>query len=151
MNLHKCTKVAKYQDFQYRLLLSKITLNAGLTNWGILDDKSRTFCESEEETIQHLFGNFSKVQPFIEHLYQLCELSETDFSMSLQDLLFNAVDKDPRHILQYVIAFMKQHIYRCRCQKEKLHLPKFAIELAYIECIENTIAKADCMFNRCKK
>ena len=59
----------------------------------------RTFCESEEETIQHLFGNCSKVQPFIEHLCQLCELSETDFLMSLQDLLLNTVGKDPRHIL----------------------------------------------------
>ena len=100
--------------------------------------------------IQHLFSNCSKVQPFIEHLCQLCELSETDFLMSLQDLLLNAVSKDPRHILQYVMVLMKQHIYHCRCQKEKLQLPKFAIELANIECIKKTIAKADCMFN-CKK
>ena len=71
--------------------------------------------------------------------------------MRLQDLLLNTVGKDPRHILQYVMVLMKQHIYHCRCQKEKLHLPKFSIELTNIECIENTIAKADCMFNHCEK
>ena len=49
VNLHKCTKVAKYRDFQYRLLLGKVTLNAELTDWGILDDKSGHFVNQKKK------------------------------------------------------------------------------------------------------
>ena len=53
--LHKLTRVTKYKDFQYRLLLMKIPTNVDLCKWKLKDNDQCTFCGMMPETLAHLF------------------------------------------------------------------------------------------------
>ena len=52
--LYCCTKVSKYRDFQYRLLLCKLVTNRILFEWNIKGIPLCTFCEEHIEDIDHL-------------------------------------------------------------------------------------------------
>ena len=64
--IYRCSKITKYQDFQYRLLLGKIVTNDDLFTWGKIDSPHCTFCNLERETIQHLFYTCKYVEPLLE-------------------------------------------------------------------------------------
>ena len=68
----KCTHITKFRDFQYRLLLKKITTNLELFNWGKIDSNACEFCKVEIETIMHLLLQCNKIVSLIHLFIDIC-------------------------------------------------------------------------------
>ena len=148
-----CTSVPKYRDFQYRLLLGKITCNVHLVSWGIKapDEKICTFCLREEETIVHLLFECEYVQPLLIFLRDLCLESKQQHDWNYVDFLMSDIGNTKEHILNFVSVFIKQYIYRCRCQIKKPMLFQCVKELMHLHCIEYAIARSDYSVHKHKK
>ena len=61
-NIYKKTKIVKYRDFEYRLLLGKIVTNKELYEWKIKDNANCSFCNLEIDSLLHLFKNCTIVK-----------------------------------------------------------------------------------------
>ena len=141
--LHECTKISKFRDFQYRLLLDKVTLNAQLKEWGVVDNDMCTFCNTEMETPRHIFYRCLRVRPLIEYFYDLCWVGSIDFSENEADFLFCTFADSMDHILNFVNIFLKQYVYSARCQNKQVNISEFIVKLQSLHDIELSIAKGE--------
>ena len=144
INYSRCTKITKFRDFQYRLLLDKIVLNERLFNWGIVEDKNCTLCKAHPESVKHIFFTCVKVAPLLEYFYSLCESAEVYADRSLEAFVFNFVVAKPEHIMNFIAILLKQYIYRQRCRGECVWLPQFIAEIDNLQDIEYVIAQSEC-------
>ena len=53
--IYTITNVPKFRSFQYRLLMSTVITNIDLKNFKIRSNDLCTFCETERETVIHIF------------------------------------------------------------------------------------------------
>ena len=150
--LYKYTKRTKYRDFQYRLLLDKIVVNADLYKWKKRESDLCTFCNAHSEAIIHLLYDCVKVKSLINCVYfelgkssteQLCELNTVNF-------IFSQIHNKTDHVLNFICTFLKQYIYKCRCLGKSISSVNFLSELEYFHEVEYTIAEQENKINRHK-
>ena len=67
-------KVAKFNSFQYRILLRACVTNIQLYKWGISDTDMCTFCNSSKETVNHLLYECKYVEPLWHTLRVTCKV-----------------------------------------------------------------------------
>ena len=108
LRINKLSNVVKLRSFQYRMLVGAITMNTHLYYYGIKDSKSCSFCDGEEETLNHLFYQCNKRKSLIEWLEQTSSDHVTFKNVLLSQLGNNR--------LNTFSLFMKYHIYSYRCQ-----------------------------------
>ena len=130
-NIRAITKIAKYCDFQYKLLLYKIVTNLQLYEWKMLDNPRCTFCD-EEESYKHLFFDCRYVQPVINFVYNLTSGEDKDYS----NWMFNKIKPKKDHIINMYAMISKQYVYRCRCLKRKPSIVALTDEILLINKIE---------------
>jgi hypothetical protein len=141
LKIHKIKDI-KLKWFQIRLVHRIIATNIVLKEIGVVQNIMCSFCRQERESIEHLFWSCTVVRQFWEELEQMINekcthASNLKFSNVL--ILFgheNSVNTDD--ILDFIILFGKNFIYRCKqnntkpeisnftkCLKDRYHIEKF--------------------------
>ena len=134
--IYQCTKITKYRDFQYRLVLGKIVTNNNLAEWGISQDNKCVHCKSYIENLEHLFFTCQYVMPIIEWIKELLYIESHNKDLTFEDFLFNRINVHNSHILHFVLIFTKQYIYKCRCCNKKPRREALIQELKYLHDVE---------------
>ena len=109
------TKITKYRDFQYRLLLHKINDNVTLKQWKLCEDEECSFCNREKDSLVHMFYECSKIQIFIETMNELCKTTKEEYKLDRQTFLLSMVVEKQGHIINFICTHMKQYCYRNKC------------------------------------
>ena len=139
-NLHKQTKIPKYVNFQYLLLLDKIRTNEILYEWKIVESPLCTFCSLENESLKHMLYDCIYVSDIINYLAELIE-SQDGERLSYISLIFNDYGINNYNIVNFVSIFIKQYIYRCRYGRKKPSINRMTVELEFLEHLEYCSAK----------
>ena len=130
-DLFRITKVTKYRDFQYRLLLGKIVTNSELYKWGLRESSKCDFCQEPDQHIFHLMWECREVQKLYNKLSQRWNTLEIDFSITMANILLNTVYRNPNHIANFIILFTKQYIHSKRCFGKRLNMYELENQLEY--------------------
>ena len=113
-DLHSVIKVSKLRDFQYQLLLNKITTNCDLKKWKLRETDSCTLCEQYPETALHLFYQCMHVQPIIQKIINMSNENAQNTVATVEAFIFNQVATPRNHIVNFLTVFTKQYVY-CKC------------------------------------
>lgn len=118
--VYQTTICTRFCDFQYRILTSSIVTNRLLYLWKIKDNQLCTFCESFIEDEIHIFYACEKVKPL---WYKIQEYVKRNDKYNLFNILkwaainiiFSSVHLENGNVINFLITFAKQYIYRTRC------------------------------------
>ena len=114
--------------FQYRLNLCKIVCDDDLFAWGIRDSDLCDFCRVETGDVLHIFFICPKVQPLMIYLRDLCIICQLNHDWMVEEYILSSIASKKTHILNFVCTFIKQYIYRCKCQGNLPKLQTLKIE-----------------------
>ena len=116
--------------FNYRIIHRIIGTNKLLSQIGIRQSNSCTFCHEHEETIIHLFYKCRISKIFWEKITQwINSILEEEILFSDTDIIFGRIDKSYRP-LNLIICLTKKHIYR---QKMRNSVPNIIDVKNYIK------------------
>ena len=138
-----CTKVSKFRDFQYRLLLGKIINNKMLYKWKIVDSEMCTLCNDCIESTTHLLVNCKKVKPIYQFIKEVANTTGIILELDENSILCSKVCGKRGHIFNFICTVAKQFIYRHRCMKTTISVKKFISEIEMLHRIEWEIAKSE--------
>ena len=135
----------KYRDFQYRLLLDKIICNNQLVSWGIIESTEGNceFCNHVSETVVHILFECPKVQALLVLLRDMCIKCSQPHDWSYVDYIMSDLSTKKYHIVNFISIFLKQYLYRCRCQKKQPNVSCFIRELEEYHYVEYVIAYSE--------
>ena len=114
--LYVITNVTKLRDFQYRLLLNKIFVNDILYQWKVVETPMCTFCNSQIETVSHLFWDCEKIKPIWRFLQEWLKEYDLKLQLNVKTIIFNKT-KEGSLVTDFIVLLTKQYIYQCRCKK----------------------------------
>ena len=128
------TRDTKLRWFQFRILHYILTTNRSVSKYIVNQNHLCTFCNTESETIQHLFWGCEKVKNFWNKLSSLvnerCK-NVHNFSFSENLVLFGQSDfVYTDDVCNLMILMAKFFIYRCKVQNTCINL-KFFIKEFY--------------------
>ena len=130
------TNYTKIRDFQYRLLQRAIVTNVQLKKWSLTETDLCGFCQEESETISHLMFTCPVVTTFWEHCVRFYQQQYGgNFCVNIENLISNRVVKAKRHIINTIILYGKQYVYKQRCLKQPICFKEFQL---YMKKIQNT-------------
>ena len=125
------TKNPKLHWLQFRVNHRIIATNNFLTKIGKINNPICYFCETERETLEHLFWECSKTQHLIEEFKRLTEayniiiqFNKTEFILGYYTTRCQSQSMD-----NYILLLMKFYIYKSRCSNEPLSLNRFRDEI----------------------
>ena len=144
-------KIIKFKDFQYRLLLKKVTTNVQLAEWKISQSNMCRLCNLETEELTHLFYNCTKVLPIVHKLYEICLKDQINIEYGVEALLFNRLHEDANHIVNLISIQLKQMIYRQACQGKPISINAWLKEVVNLYDMEYANAKHEFKSETCKK
>ena len=129
-NIHKLpfriTKNCKLQWFQYRIINRILGTNSFLFKIKIVNSKMCTFCQREEETIEHILWECEYVQAFLNE-FELYVEQKTNLQLVFTKKSFIlGILEMSKGIQNTLILWLKYYIYTARCT-EKLLSIRFAI------------------------
>ena len=143
INLKKSTKIVKYHDFQYRLLLNKVFTNDTLFKWGIKSSEACSFCGEYVEDIVHLLFQCKFVNGIWSALFSICEFNEIQYNSHIVYLVENCTNDNPTHIINFVTLFIKQYIYSCKCGNKTPSVEGVLVSLQKLQNVEYANAKTE--------
>ncbi len=111
----------KLQSFQYKLLHHAIFTNTKLVKMNIVESSLCTFCNSERETIPHLFWFCEKTNLFLGQLFNWLQ-NKISQNMKINMTVYLLGDPSVSNIENYLYMLAKWYIYVC---KVKTSLPSF--------------------------
>ena len=111
------TKIARYKDFQYRLLLHKIVVNKNLKEWGLIESDRCTFCQRDCETVTHLLWDCEIVKPILKRFEYVCNCTLENINWNIEVYILHDVVDSVNHIINFINVHLKQYLYRHRCNK----------------------------------
>ena len=129
------TKLTKFRDFQYRMLLGKLVTNADLYAWGTTECDRCTFCNNQSESLEHILWQCEYVREIRQLIVELCELCDCNIPR-WKDVLLNGVHEKDAHILNFVLVVAKQYVYRCKCLNVLPNIYQYKKELRYLYDID---------------
>ena len=129
----KNTTDSKLQWIQFRVNHSIIVTNKLLVN---LDKKIiltiHILCDSEEETIYHLFWECGNVKDLLHHIENIFVKNNVPIHFSDRTFLFGVLDKKKgSKPYNNIIMSTKCYIYRCRCLNTRLSLMGLILQSHY--------------------
>ena len=107
-NLYRVTSITKFRNFQYRLLLGKIPTNVDLKAWNMNTSDSCTFCNSQPESITHLFLECI----FVKRIWNFITLYIDIHPLNIKNIILNYTNANGSHICNLIVLVFKQYIYR---------------------------------------
>ena len=131
-HMYDITKVTKYRDFQYRLLLGKIVCNEDLFKWGLRNSSECTFCDAPVQTIIHLMVECPKVASLYDQLqinWQKLEISV--IVINPKNIILNCIHSRPGHAINFVILFVKHYVYVKCCTNGRVNVYDLERQLEY--------------------
>lgn len=91
-----------------------------------------TLCNSEPETILHLFCNCPEIQELLSIVKAwLNEIEHGNLLFDDKSLLFSTVHKNPKNVCNVIVLIFKHYIYVKRCFGSKINLVEFKECLLY--------------------
>ena len=135
------TNVNKYRSFQYKLLNRAILTNTTLYLWNVVETPLCSFCKESEETVMHLLflcptilDLWTLVKRYIEHNYT-CVVN-----LSVENVIFNKIRPEARHVANFLCLITKVYIYKCRCVKTNPNITQLSAIFTQIQSMEKYIA-----------
>ena len=115
----KCvTNIAKYQDFQYRLLTGIIFAN-------------------EKQTTKHMLYDCVKVQIIWKQVENYVKSMDNEFKISgYLSIFLNQTMNTKGHIFDFLISFCKQYIFACKCLGDTLNFDIMMVKFNEIQKME---------------
>jgi len=136
------TSMSSYiHSFQYKLIHQITCTNSLLYKMKIKQTDLCDSCNSEKETITHLFVNCPRVVQFWEDLRNWIELTTANMSITTRtkDILFGY---SPEQSLKNLILTLgKSHVYRCKFDNQMPSLNMFIHKLRNHYSIEKYVAQ----------
>ena len=118
----KCyTKISKYRDFQYRLLVNAIHANNRLYYWKIVDTKKCEYCLNETQDIKHLLYSCSQMilwKELCKYVKEHTKIELSECTFSWKTIFINLVHPQKFRIINYISLITKQFIFAQKCRKE---------------------------------
>ena len=145
------TKDTKIRWFQYRLIHRILATNAFLHKLGIKESANCTFCDSNSETLIHLFYNCPIVQNFllqvIEWIKSECTHIRT-LQLSMKDIIVGIQEKQRTDkTLDFIIIQAKYFIYKNKYNNQLPNLQHFKRYLLTCYNTEKYAAYSNCTWN----
>ena len=129
----------KIRTFQFKFLHRRIATNHFLCKIGIKPSPICNLCNNAEQTLLHLFFYCEKVHSFWQKVNQWFESIALLFSpLTCLDICFGIDTK--KTLINTVILYAKQFIFRCKCLDKAVCFEHFKKELVYLEKVERVIA-----------
>ena len=118
-NLYKLTPMVKLRNFQYRLLLGKIFTNVTLTKWKIVENDTCNLCKNAnmKQDIVHLLWDCEIVNKIWKQLTLALGKVES-LTWTKQNIFYNLVHENPKHIVNLITLITKQWIFAHKCMDE---------------------------------
>ena len=141
------TFLTKLRFLQYRILMKSLTTNCRCNKWKGDVSPLCTFCETEPETILHLFVYCKNIVILRKKLSAWCKyFLKVNIIFSPQVIIFNNYKGQNVQIINEFIIIMKQHIYSSKCFAKIPNFYGFVNKISYWYNVEKFI-----MLNRNKK
>ena len=123
-NIKLITNYVKLRSFQYRMLCNSIVTNKLLFKWKVISSENCTFCDSEPETIQHLFFHCCKITPIWLKVKEYCKqlTNKDDIDLTANNVILNKVHPQASHVYNFVVLAVKLKIYTNRCITRKINV-----------------------------
>ena len=124
----------KLRAFQYKLLYRIIFTNDKLFAFKIVDSPVCTFCESEDEPLEHMFY-FCNVTTLFWKVLSWIAIYNKELEFTFKDIFFGKFDLDKDFMLiNHILLLAKLFIYRCKIDKI---VPSFEIFKAKLKANYN--------------
>ena len=146
--LYSSTRITKYRDFQYRLLLGKIFLNKQLHEWGIQESPKCSLCNQKDETLVHFFWECEQTQEIIGVIRELCSKNNITIELNEYTFILNRVHKNKFHIVNFICIFIKQYLYRQKCAQISPTKTGCYKEIEYAYLIEKANSNLDRTYSK---
>ena len=119
--LHRVTKMTKYRDFQYCLLLNKLVFNGDLYDWGKKDLDLCTFCGKSREDTRHSLLECDQVASICEEFSRRVNRANMLAEITFDNIILNNFVKPDSHVFNEIGLIIKQSIYSHRCMGNTLY------------------------------
>ncbi len=135
LNMKKITLSTNLRSFCYRLLTHSLSTNIQWLKWKKSDTDKCAFCNTETETIVHLFWECD-IAKFIWNQVQNWFKNKThqNLHLSCRKILLCKTSNKALHCKNTIVLTTLQYIYACKCLEE---IPNFAILKSKILDIHN--------------
>ena len=155
VNINKITNSTKLRSFQYRLLNLSLVLNVQLKTWKICDTDKCSFCNTETETLEHIFFDCPKTKVLLNSIQSILISYQPDtkeYNLTKENILFNNVDVNPGSLVNCIVLIMKQMIYANRCLKKRITVQQLKEKIEFTRKVElyNTKQNNKCRIYYCK-
>ena len=134
----KISNNSKLRSFQYRLLSLAVVTNVQLHKWNIKNYDTCEHCKMGSETLEHLFYEcveakrlLKQSEAYVNEKYK----QNRNYAFTVENVLFNKIENDAMHLINFVILSMKMYIYSRKCTMTKISVTDFN---GYIEEIRKT-------------
>ena len=132
------TIYVKLRSFQVRVLCRAVITNVHLRKYGIRDNDNCTFCNSQAETMEHLFLSCPRVKGLWDYVK---EITGNDENIDFKMIVLNTLHTKPKQIDNLILLLMKFYIYKTRCANERIKKQSLENFIKTIHDIEQNIAK----------
>ena len=137
--LNKACKNSYLRNFQFKLLHRIIPTNSFLFKIKLTNTNLCTFCNSQEETLEHLFFDCPEVLQFWTAFTQQLRLYYADFVFDKEKVLLGFKYETLFINLLFIIA--KNYIYKCKLNEQKPNITDLKYKIKSYHSMELYVAK----------
>jgi exonuclease III len=148
-NCFMVSKDSKVQWLQYRILHRILPVKYYLKKIKILDDDICSFCNSESETIEHIFFSCTKVISLWNSLsLEIYNTTAERVGFNKTNVIFGELPfQTTNAVINFLIIFTKQYIFYCAKNKKCPHIKGLVNHLR----TNYTVEKIICLRHSCMK
>ncbi len=140
----KATLDTKLRWFQYRVVHNILPTNVWLKKIGIINSDLCTFCQSDKETVKHLFVECNKVTDFWQQIQNKWAILR---DLDTFSICYGMLDcgNDNFMVINHITFMFKWYVYKCRVNQANFSFNAFirlvdsTIELEYF-CAQRKLA-----------
>ncbi len=138
--LYASTISTKIRNFQFKMIHRLTATNSKLCKWGLVESDRCDICNTEEETVKHLFCECRLVKIFWNEVrIWLRHKIGTDIILNDSEILLGTPREIPP-IVDLIYTIGKMYIYWCKYQKKSPVIEVFESRVYNVQNIEKYIA-----------
>ena len=132
---HRVTSDTKLCEFQFKLLNKYLATNAFLYKIGVASSPLCSFCEKENESLEHIFIHCNYAEEFrAEVIKWLRSLNVNISNLNDKEIMLGMPNCKDELLVNHVLLIAKQYLYFCRCIKT---FPIFKVFMSRLRKIQN--------------
>ena len=127
----RVTTEAKLIAFQFKIIHNILPTRVSLLRAGLVDDDTCPFCNSEKQSLAHMFYNCRESSLFWEQFTQWWrQKSHEEVTLSESAILFGWLQNTSNErVLNYILLLAKYHIFATSICDDRLSFDRFLIRL----------------------